>query len=51
MSFESILFFFLLKGGAPYPKVDSKAIASLLEEGYRMPKPPHLADKLWVTIF
>ena len=37
---------FDIVGGAPYPKVDSKAIPSLLQEGYRMPKPSHLDKKL-----
>lgn len=36
--------FFL--GGVPYPKVDGKALSSLLQEGYRMPRPSHLDTKL-----
>ena len=33
-------------GGVPYPKVDGKALSSLLQEGYRMPRPSHLDTKL-----
>lgn len=39
-------FFFPITGGSPYPKTDGKALASLLQEGYRMPRPPHLDEKL-----
>jgi len=46
-SYGIVMYEIFTIGGAPYPKVDTKAIASLLEEGYRMPKPPHLADKLY----
>ena len=36
----------LVTGGAPYSKVDGKRVASLLQEGYRMPRPTHLDTKL-----
>ena len=34
-------------GGSPYPRMDGRKIANLLQEGYRMPKPQHLDDKLY----
>ena len=37
-------------GGSPYPRMDGRKIANLLQEGYRMPKPQHLDDKLYVNI-
>ena len=36
--------FFL--GGSPYPRVNGRKIASLLQKGYRMPKPKHLDHEL-----
>nr|XP_058969351.1 tyrosine-protein kinase receptor Tie-1-like [Pocillopora verrucosa] len=33
--------------GSPYPRMDGKKIANLLEEGYRMPKPQHVDDQLY----
>ena len=33
-------------GGSPYPRMDGRKIASLLQQGYRMPKPQHMDDKL-----
>ena len=30
--------------------MDGRKIANLLQEGYRMPKPQHLDDKLYVNI-
>ena len=37
-------------GGSPYPRMDGRKIANLLQEGYRMPKPQHLGDKLYVNM-
>ena len=37
---------FYISGGSPYPRMDGRKIASLLQEGYRMPKPQHVDDKL-----
>ena len=37
---------FYISGGSPYPQMDGRKIASLLQEGYRMPKPQHVDDKL-----
>ena len=36
----------VFSGGSPYPRMDGKRIASLLQQGYRMPKPQHVDDKL-----
>ena len=35
-------------GGSPYPGIKPRQIAERLQKGYRMPKPKHLDDKLWV---
>ena len=37
-------------GGSPYPGKDAKKMAKLLEEGYRMPKPQHVDEKLYEKI-
>ena len=37
-------------GGSPYPRMDGRKIANLLQEGYRMPKPQHLDDKLYANM-
>ena len=37
-------------GGSPYPRMDGRKIASLLQEGKRMPKPQHVDDKLQVLL-
>lgn len=36
----------LFLGGSPYPRMNGRKIASLLQQGYRMPKPKHLDDEL-----
>ena len=36
----------LVTGGSPYPRMDGKRIANLLQQGYRMPKPQHVDEKL-----
>ena len=41
---ETLLLFYI--GGSPYPRMDGRKIASLLQEGKRMPKPQHVDDKL-----
>lgn len=38
-------------GGSPYPGVSVKELISLLEGAYRMPKPKHVSEKLWVKCF
>ena len=37
-------------GGSPYPRMDARKIANLLQEGYRMPKPQYLDDKSHVNM-
>ena len=37
-------------GGSPYPRMDGRKIANFLQEGYRMPRPQHLDDKLYVNM-
>ena len=41
---ETLLPFYIC--GSPYPRMDGRKIASLLQEGKRMPKPQHVDDKL-----
>ena len=38
-------------GGSPYPDVKARQIADRLQEGYRMPRPKHVDDTLWVNTF
>ena len=40
----------LYSGGSPYPRMDGRKIANLLQEGYRMPKPQHVDAKLYDSI-
>ena len=40
----------LISGGSPYPRMDGKKMANLLEESYRMPKPQHVDEKLYEKI-
>ena len=35
-------------GGSPYPGIKPRQIAERLQKGYRMPKPKHVDEKLWV---
>ena len=43
----SFFFFpFLFKGGSPYPRMEGRKIANLLQQGYRMPRPEHVDDDL-----
>ena len=47
--FSSRLYFdglVVLPGGSPYPQMDGRKIANLLQDGYRMPKPQHVDEKL-----
>ena len=41
---ETLLLLYI--GGSPYPRMDGRKIASLLQEGKRMPKPQQVNDKL-----
>ncbi|XP_022793271.1 tyrosine-protein kinase receptor Tie-1-like [Stylophora pistillata] len=31
--------------GSPYPRMDGRKIANLLQEGYKMPKPQHVDEE------
>ena len=47
--FSSTVWFtsgYFFSGGSPYPRMDGRKIANLLQQGYRMPKPQHVDDKL-----
>ena len=35
-------------GGCPYPGIEGDQIANKLKDGYRMPKPKHIDQKLWL---
>nr|XP_058941429.1 tyrosine-protein kinase receptor Tie-1-like [Pocillopora verrucosa] len=37
----------LISCGSPYPRMDGKKMANLLEESYRMPEPQHVDEKLY----
>ena len=39
-----------LLGCSPYPRIDAREMVNLLQEGYRMPKPQHVDDKLYDNI-
>ncbi|CAH3165858.1 unnamed protein product, partial [Pocillopora meandrina] len=48
--FSSHLYFdglVVLPGGSPYPRMDGRKIANLLQDGYRMPKPQHVDEELY----
>ena len=36
----------VLPGGTPYPRMDGRKVANLLQDGYRMPKPQHVYENL-----
>ncbi|XP_022781129.1 tyrosine-protein kinase receptor Tie-1-like [Stylophora pistillata] len=46
-SYGVLLYEIFTIGGSPYPKMDVRQILTSLEEGYRMPKPQHVDDKLY----
>lgn len=46
-SYGIVMYEIFTIGGSPYPKIDGKSLASLLQEGYRMPKPSHLDEQLY----
>jgi len=46
-SYGVVLYEIFTIGGSPYPRVEGRKIANLLQEGYRMPKPQHVDDKLY----
>ncbi|XP_078379861.1 fibroblast growth factor receptor 1-A-like [Oculina patagonica] len=46
-SYGVLLYEIFTIGGSPYPRMDGRKIANLLQKGYRMPKPQHVDDKLY----
>ncbi|XP_066024475.1 fibroblast growth factor receptor 3-like isoform X3 [Pocillopora verrucosa] len=46
-SYGVVLYEIFTIGGSPYPRMDGRKIANLLQQGYRMPQPPHVDDKLY----
>ncbi|XP_022781158.1 tyrosine kinase receptor Cad96Ca-like [Stylophora pistillata] len=46
-SFGVLLYEIFTIGGSPYPEMNGRQIITLLEAGYRIPKPQHVDDKLY----
>ncbi|CAH3157700.1 unnamed protein product [Pocillopora meandrina] len=46
-SYGVLLYEIFTIGGSPYPRMDGRKIANLLQEGYRMPKPQHVDEELY----
>ncbi|XP_068734081.1 tyrosine-protein kinase SRK3-like isoform X1 [Montipora capricornis] len=46
-SFGVVLYEIFTIGGSPYPRINGRRIMELLNEGYRMPKPNHVAETLY----
>ncbi|XP_068734088.1 tyrosine kinase receptor Cad96Ca-like [Montipora capricornis] len=46
-SFGVLLYEIFTIGGSPYPRMDDRKIANILQEGYRMPKPHHVDNELY----
>ncbi|XP_022793674.1 tyrosine-protein kinase receptor Tie-1-like [Stylophora pistillata] len=46
-SYGVVLYEIFTIGGSPYPRMDGRKIANLLQEGYKMPKPPHVDEELY----
>nr|XP_058944931.1 uncharacterized protein LOC131772987 isoform X1 [Pocillopora verrucosa] len=46
-SYGVLLYEIFTIGGSPYPRMDGRKIANLLQDGYRMPKPQHVDEKLY----
>ncbi|XP_022792750.1 proto-oncogene tyrosine-protein kinase receptor Ret-like [Stylophora pistillata] len=46
-SYGVVLYEIFTIGGSPYPRMDRRKIANLLQKGYRMPKPQHVDDALY----
>ncbi|XP_029209536.2 tyrosine-protein kinase SRK3-like isoform X2 [Acropora millepora] len=46
-SFGVVLYEIFTIGGQPYPRVNARKVVALLNDGYRMPKPNHVAEVLY----
>jgi len=49
-SYGVLLYEILTIGGSPYPGVNARQIARKLQEGFRMPKPKHVDQKLYQVV-
>ena len=38
-------------GGCPYPNIKAHRIPYLIKDNYRMPKPIHIDEEMWVESF
>ncbi|XP_044180640.1 tyrosine kinase receptor Cad96Ca-like [Acropora millepora] len=46
-SYGVVLYEISTIGGSPYPRIEGRKIVSLLQQGYRMPKPEHVDNDLY----
>ncbi|XP_044164816.1 fibroblast growth factor receptor 2-like isoform X1 [Acropora millepora] len=46
-SYGIVLYEISTVGGSPYPRIEGRKIANLLQQGYRMPKPEHVENDLY----
>ena len=47
-SYGVVLWELVTLGASPYPGMNSYEVVSFLQDGYRMDKPKHCSDELWV---
>ena len=38
-------------GGCPYPSIQAHRIPYMIKDNYRMPKPVHLDEEMWVKLW
>ncbi|XP_068753375.1 ephrin type-B receptor 5-like isoform X2 [Montipora capricornis] len=50
-SYGIVLWEIFTIGDSPYPGVKSREVASLLEGGYRMPRPVHISEELYSVMY
>ena len=41
----------MILGGCPYPNIKAHRIPYLIKDNYRMPKPVHIDEEMWVESF
>ncbi|XP_067039370.1 fibroblast growth factor receptor 3-like isoform X2 [Acropora muricata] len=46
-SYGVVLYEISTIGGSPYPRIEGREMANLLQQGYRMPKPEHVDNDLY----
>ncbi|XP_044170110.1 tyrosine kinase receptor Cad96Ca-like [Acropora millepora] len=49
-SFGVVLYEIFTIGGQPYPRTNARKLVELLASGYRMPKPSHVAETLYLIM-